>query len=81
MGNGYSASSAHGAALGLLDHTVQAQASTMAYNNAFILLGIVIPIRHPAVLMLRKPQRGAAPRHGRALKHRSLTRSCRSRRG
>ncbi len=61
LGDGYSAASAHAAALGVLDRTVQAQASVMAYNNAFILLGITSVLAMPAVLMLRKPRRGAAP--------------------
>ena len=59
--DGYSAVSAQAAALGILDRTVQAQASVMAYNNAFILLGITSLLAMPAVLMLRKPRRGAAP--------------------
>ena len=61
LGDGYSAGSAHTAALGILDRTVQAQASVMAYNNAFILLGITFLIAMPAVLLLRRPRRGAAP--------------------
>ena len=59
MAGGYSASSAQTAALGLLDRTVQAQAVTMAYNNAFILLGLTFLLALPAVLLLRKPRRGA----------------------
>ncbi len=61
IGDGYSAASAQAAALGVLDRSVAAQASTMAYNNAFILLGMTFVIALPAVLMLRKPRRGAAP--------------------
>lgn len=61
IGNGYSPTAAHSAALGVIDHTLQAQASTMAYNNAFILLGLSFLFALPAVLMLRKPRRGAAP--------------------
>ena len=61
VGDGYSQVAAHAAALGILDRTVQAQASVMAYNNAFILLGITFVIALPAVLLLRKPKRGAAP--------------------
>ncbi len=61
ISDGYSAASAQAAALGVLDRTVAAQASTMAYNNAFILLGLTFVIALPAVLMLRKPRRGAAP--------------------
>ena len=59
--DGYSAASAQAAALGVLDRTVQVQASVMAYNNAFILLGITSLLAMPAVLMLRRPRRGAAP--------------------
>lgn len=59
--SGDSPDAAHAAALGIIDHTVQAQASTMAYNNAFILLGLSFLLALPAVLMLRKPRRGAAP--------------------
>jgi hypothetical protein len=33
----------------------------MAYNNAFILLGLTFLAALPAVLLLRKPKRGAAP--------------------
>jgi DHA2 family multidrug resistance protein len=56
---GYSFTSAQAAALHLLDRTVQAQAMTMAYNNAFILLGLTFLLALPAVLLLRRPKRGA----------------------
>jgi DHA2 family multidrug resistance protein len=59
--DGYGLVQAHDAALGVLSRLVQAQAATMAYNNAFILLGISFLFAMPAVLMLRKPKRGAAP--------------------
>ena len=58
---GYDLASAQTAALHLLDRTVEAQAVTMAYNNAFILLGLTFVVALPAVLLLRKPKRGAAP--------------------
>jgi DHA2 family multidrug resistance protein len=61
MANGYSATAAQAGALHILNGTVQAQASVMAYNNAFILLGITFLVAMPAVLLLRKPRRGAAP--------------------
>ena len=61
IGDGYSASAAQAGALHVLNQAVQAQASVMAYNNAFILLGITFLIAMPAVLLLRKPRRGAAP--------------------
>lgn len=60
-GAGYSAAAAQAGALRLLNQTVQAQATTMAYNNAFILLGISFLFALPAVLMLRRPRRGSAP--------------------
>ena len=56
---GYSLASAHEAALHLMDRLVQAQALTMAYNNAFILLGLTFVLALPAVLLLRRPKRGA----------------------
>ena len=58
---GYDLASAQAAALRLLDRAVEAQAVTMAYNNAFILLGLTFLVALPAVLLLRKPRRGAAP--------------------
>ncbi|MGI4792357.1 MAG: DHA2 family efflux MFS transporter permease subunit [Janthinobacterium lividum] len=61
ISNGYSQVTAQAAALRVLDRTVEAQASTMAYNNAFILLGLTFLVALPTVLMLRKPKRGAAP--------------------
>ena len=60
MSNGYSASAAQAGALRLIDQAVQAQSSVMAYNNAFILLGLTFVLALPTVLMLRKPKRGAA---------------------
>lgn len=32
---------------------------TMAYNNAFILLGLTFLLALPATLLLRRPKRGA----------------------
>lgn len=59
VAGGYSPASAQAASLHLLDRAVQAQAMTMAYNNAFILLGLTFLLALPAVLLLRKPKRGA----------------------
>ncbi|MEO7715446.1 MAG: DHA2 family efflux MFS transporter permease subunit [Capsulimonas sp.] len=59
ISKGLSPDAAHTAALTLVSHTVQAQAMTMAYNNAFILLGITFLIAMPAVLLLRRPKKGA----------------------
>ena len=60
MGSGYSATAAQAGALRVINETVQAQASVMAYNNAFILLGITFIFAMPAVFLLRKPKRGAS---------------------
>lgn len=60
LDSGYSATAAQTGALHILNQTVQAQASVMAYNNAFILLGITFLVAMPAVLLLRKPKRGGA---------------------
>ncbi len=59
-GSGYGPTEAHAAALALIDRAVQVQASVMAYNNAFILLGLSFLFALPAVLLLRRPRRGAA---------------------
>ncbi|MBV9850563.1 MAG: DHA2 family efflux MFS transporter permease subunit [Armatimonadetes bacterium] len=64
IGNGYSPEAARAAALGLINRTMQAQASVMSYNNAFILLGVASLVTLPAVLLLRRPKRGAAPTGG-----------------
>ena len=61
LSKGLSPDAAHSAALALVSHTVEAQAMTMAYNNAFILLGLTFLLALPAVLLLRRPKRGAAP--------------------
>ena len=61
ISGGYSPAAAQAGSLRLLDHAVQAQAAVMAYNNAFILLGLSFLFALPAVLMLRRPKRGAGP--------------------
>ncbi len=58
---GYSAETSHVLSVGLLNHTVQAQAMTMAYNNAFILLGLSFVVAMPAVILLRPKKGTAAP--------------------
>lgn len=60
MAHGLSHDAARAAALGIISRTVQAQAMTMAYNNAFILLGLSFLVAMPAVLLLRRPKRGGA---------------------
>ncbi len=57
---GYGPAEAQAAALHLIDRTVQAQAATMAYNNAFILLGISFLAALPAALLLKRAKKGGA---------------------
>jgi len=49
------------AALGMIEQTVQAQAVTMAYNDAFLLIGTVYVFVFPVILLLQKPRPGTAP--------------------
>ncbi len=60
MSSGYGPAEAQAAALHLIDRTVQAQAATMAYNNAFILLGISFLAALPAALLLKRAKKGKA---------------------
>ena len=64
VANGDSATSAHAGALRLLNGIVTAQASTMSYNDAFLLLGISFVFAFPSVFLLRKPKKGAAAAGG-----------------
>ncbi len=50
--HGYSPAGAHQAALHALDRTVQVNAATMSYNDAFLLLGITFVLATPALLLL-----------------------------
>ena len=61
MAHGYGVTQAHSTALGIIDSTVNAQAQTMAYNNAFVLIGIAFAFFFPVILLLQKPKPGAAP--------------------
>jgi DHA2 family multidrug resistance protein len=56
MSKGYSAPQAKEAALGMLDRTLNVQASTKAYDSAFILILLVFVFTAPAILILRKPK-------------------------
>ncbi|MGI4789063.1 MAG: DHA2 family efflux MFS transporter permease subunit [Janthinobacterium lividum] len=60
ISNGSSATDAHMGALKLLDGTVMAQAATMSYNDAFLLLGLTFLFAAPAVFLLRKPKKAPA---------------------
>ena len=57
IANGSSAADAHMGALRILNGAVMAQASTMSYNDAFLLLGLSFVVAVPAVLLLRKPKK------------------------
>ena len=57
LAHGYSLASAKMQAISSLDLTVMAQASTMAYNDAFLLLGLTFLFSVPAVFLLRKAKK------------------------
>ena len=58
--SGFSADAARQAALHSLDRTVQVNAATMAYNDAFLLLGITFVIASPAIFLLGRVKKPAA---------------------
>ncbi len=59
--HGYGLASAQSAALGSIEQTIQAQAQTMAYNDAFLLIGAAFAFAFPLILLLQRPKPGAAP--------------------
>ncbi len=61
IAHGYSADTAHTTAMSILDNLVQSQASTMAYNNAFVLIGVLFAFAFPIILLLKRPAPGAPP--------------------
>jgi DHA2 family multidrug resistance protein len=61
LSHGYPPNLAAQGALGLLDGTVTRQALTMSYNDGFLLILLVFAACAPAILILRKPRRAAAP--------------------
>ena len=61
VSQGYAASDARTAALGLIDSLVNVQAQTMAYNNAFVMIGFAFAFAFPIILLLQRPKPGAAP--------------------
>ena len=65
VAHGLNASMAHGAALGVLSHTVDAQAAVMSFNDGFILLGLSFVFTAPAIFLLRasKASPGAGAGH------------------
>ncbi len=56
IANGSSATDAQAGALRILNGAVMAQASTMSYNDAFLLLGLSFVVAVPAVFLLHKPK-------------------------
>ncbi len=54
--SGISIADAQAGALRLINGRVTAQAATMSYNDAFLLLGLSFVVAVPAVLLLRKPK-------------------------
>ena len=56
ISRGYSAAEAKMHALGVLDGQVQAQASILSFNDAWLLLLLTFVIVAPAVLLLRSPK-------------------------
>jgi len=64
VAHGYSQTAAHAAALGSLSGAVQAQASVMAFNDGFLLLGLSFIVAAPAIFLLKPAKRGAGPPGG-----------------
>jgi DHA2 family multidrug resistance protein len=56
MAHGYDALTAHQAALASIAGSIQRQALTMSYNDAFLLIGISVVLVSPAVFLLRSPK-------------------------
>jgi DHA2 family multidrug resistance protein len=61
IAKGNDAVAARKMALAALDRTVQVQASTMSFNDAFLLIGMAVLLVSPAIFLLRKPQQSGPP--------------------
>ncbi len=61
VGHGLSAADAQRAALGQIDRSLMRQAAILAYNNAWLLILVSFAVAAPAILLLRKPKKSAAP--------------------
>ena len=61
VGHGLGLAQAQASTLGTLEQTIQSQAQTMAYNDAFLLIGTLFAFAFPLLLLLQKPKPGAAP--------------------
>jgi DHA2 family multidrug resistance protein len=53
LAHGYSLAMAREGSLGMMDHIVQAQASVMAFNDGFLLIGIAFVCVAPMILLLK----------------------------
>ena len=60
VSSGSSATDAHMGAIKILDGAVMAQAATMSYNDAFLLLGVTFVFAAPAVFLLHKAKKAPA---------------------
>ncbi len=61
VAHGYGLAQAHTTALSIVDNLVQSQAQTLAYNNAFVLIGTAFAFFFPVILLLQRPKPGAPP--------------------
>lgn len=61
QGGGYAPVNAQHTSMGMIDGIVFKQALTMAYNDAFLLIGISVVLVSPAVLLLRTPKKKTGP--------------------
>ncbi len=61
VAHGYGLAQAHTTALNIIDNLVQSQAQTLAYNNAFVLIGTAFAFFFPVILLLQRPKPGAPP--------------------
>jgi len=59
--HGYSQTDAKSAALGMIDQSLQRQATMQAYNDCWLLVMVFFLMMSPAVLLLRRPRKGAGP--------------------
>ena len=64
LAHGYSAVASTKAAMAIVEHTIQAQASVMAFNDGFLLLGLSFVFTSPAILLLRVGKSAAPPGAG-----------------
>jgi len=61
VAHGYAPEKAHTTAMSILDNLVQSQAATLAYNNAFVMIGVLFAFAFPVILILKRPAPGTPP--------------------